>query len=278
MRAAAAAGALLALASLGGGGPAVAAVPRASVVPCGAVLTADVRLAADVVCPGGPGIVLAADGVELNLNGHRLVGPGLRFGPTGVEVAAEDVVVRNGRISGWGVGVSAGSEVDQPGEPRPVSGTVREVRLDGNRKGVEARVAGDLAVRGSRLDGNGWGGSAYVGSRLLVERSTVERNERGLHGFANADGGFAVRDSLVRSNGTGIGCDQDADVSVTGTTVQRNGTGLDVSQCSAVVEGSRFVWNARHVSAYLLEGDVLAVRCTSFTRDGGPVGVPLEPC
>lgn len=258
--------------------PAAAAPPRATVVPCGAVLTTSVRLAADVTCPDGRGIVLAADGIELNLNGHGLTGPGTAPGPVGVRITAEDVVVRNGRISGWSSGVAAGGDVDSPTEPEPTSGTLREVRLDGNRVGVEALDDGDLLVRGSRLDGNAIGGSAFVDGGLVVEDSVVERNTVGLRGFANDDGEFVVRDSLVRSNGTGLRCDQDADITVVATTVQRNGVGLGMDQCSGVVERSRFVWNTAHLQTYLLEQDVLDVACTSFTRDGGPVTVPVRPC
>ncbi|NAZ88720.1 hypothetical protein GTR00_21890 [Kineococcus sp. T90] len=246
------------------------------------MLTTSVRLAADVTCPGGSGTVgvtLAADGIELNLNGHALTGPGVRFGTTGVRVAARDVVVRGGTVRGWSSGVSAGREVDAPDEPVPGRGTVRAARVEGNTVGVDALVGGDLTVRGSRLAGNGRGGFAYVGGRLRVETSTVEGNDVGLAAFSNADGGFVVRDSLVRGNrGAGIACDPDGDFDVNGTTVQRNGTGLAVSLCSGRVEGSRFLWNGRHLDTYLVEGDVVTLACTTFTRDGGPVPLPVQPC
>lgn len=259
--------------------PPASAAPRATVVPCGAVLTTSVRLAADITCPDGRGITLAADGIELNLNGHRLIGPGTgTYGPIGIDIDARDVVVRNGRISAWSTAVSAGPEIDSPVERRVRSATLRSVRLDGNRTGADARVDGRLVVQSSRLDGNLRGGSAYVDGALTVANSTVERNGTGLHGFANDDGEFVVRDSVVRCNGVGLSCSQDADITVRGTTVQRNGTGLDVDQCSGFVDRSTFVWNTRHVQAWLVDSDVLELSCTSFTRDGGPVGFPVEPC
>ena len=279
MRASATASALLALVSLGWGGTATAAVPRTTVVPCEAVLTSSVRLAADVVCPGGVSITLAADGIELNLNGHRVTGPGPVRGTIGVEFTARHVVVRNGRISGWGAGVSAGVDVDDPEPAVLASGTVRQAHITGTGVGVDANVETDLTVRDSRLAGNRVGARAYVGARLLVEGSTVENNVDGVHGFMNAFDGFTVRDSVVRSNrGAGISCGPDGNVAVTGTTVQRNGAGLDVQQCSATVTGSAFVWNRRHITTYVSEGDTVAISCTSFTRDGGPAGFPVAPC
>ena len=80
-------------------GPAAAAV----VTTCGEVVTEDATLAADLHCPSGNGIVVGANGVVVDLMGHTLSGT-----PTGNGVSATDrggVVVRNGTVSGFAVGV-----------------------------------------------------------------------------------------------------------------------------------------------------------------------------
>ncbi|NAZ86143.1 hypothetical protein GTR00_08550 [Kineococcus sp. T90] len=262
-------------------GTAAAAPPRAVVVPCGAVLTTSVRLAADVACPGGTGITLAADGVELNLNGHRLTGPDDGSGTVGVRVAARDVVVRNGTVAGWGTGVLAGT--DPYGEPEqgPVGGVVRQVRAEGNGTGVEVRFEGALAVRDSRLVGNGAGAGALYEGRLLVEGSTADRNGTGLHSFQVGWDGLVVRDSTVRgSRGAGVYCNTDGHAVLERTTVQRNTNGFGAFLCHARISGSDFRWNGEHVdpSTYLVDGDFIEVTCTRFTRDGGPLPFEAEPC
>ncbi|NAZ88088.1 hypothetical protein GTR00_18600 [Kineococcus sp. T90] len=255
------------------------------------MLTRSVRLAADVVCPDGRGLTLAADGIELNLNGHGLTGPGTGPGSstgTGVLVRARDVVVRNGHVSGWASGVRAGVDNDvragvdddlRASAPGTSSASVRDVRLAGNGIGAHAVDGGSLAVRGSRLVGNGWGGYAYHRGRLLVEGSTVELNHTGLLAYGDDRDGLVVRDSTVhRNRGSGVSCGQAGDVVLERTTVQRNPVGLDLDACSARVTGSAFVWNAVHAEVFLDFQDVLEVRCTSFTRDGGPVPFPVQPC
>ena len=61
-------------------GPAYAVPPSASAfeLDCGAIITEDTELTADVVCaegeasPHGYALLIAADGVTLDLNGHRV--------------------------------------------------------------------------------------------------------------------------------------------------------------------------------------------------------------
>ncbi|NAZ88598.1 right-handed parallel beta-helix repeat-containing protein [Kineococcus indalonis] len=273
--------------------PRPAAPPRAATVPCGAVLTTSVRLAADVVCPDGRGLTLAADGVELNLNGHALTGPGrgdgsVESGPTGVRVAADGVVVRGGRISGWGAGVSGRADVTAPEDLQEpyadavLRAAVRDVHLRGNGHGAEALEGVALTLQRTRLSGNVRGAGAYGGGRLLVEDSTAERNGTGLYAAAVPRDGLVLRDVLVRRNTShGVSCSTDGHLDATGVTFQRNGTGLEVFLCAGRLAGSAFVWNGRHVSGYLSAGDVFTVTCTTATRDGGPLdleGLAVQPC
>lgn len=258
-------------------GASAAAAPRAVVVPCGTTLTTSVRLAADVVCPEGGGLQLARDGIELNLNGHSVTGPGAGTDSSGVFFAARDVTVRNGTISGWGTGVTANYSNDDG--PVSVSGTVREARLQGNGVGVDSEQGGDVVVRNSLLSGNSRGGVAVFDGRLRVERSTAEANQTGFFTFSINPGDFVVRDSLIRGNrGAGISCSQDGRYDVDRTTLQRNGTGLDVFECGGIVQNSKFIWNRQHVGGFLVEGDRIDLVCNSYTRDGGPVEFPVQPC
>ncbi|WP_432535310.1 right-handed parallel beta-helix repeat-containing protein [Kineococcus arenarius] len=260
--------------------PAAAAPPRATTVECGAVLTTSVRLAADVVCPDGDGVVLAADGIELNLNGHALVGPGTSSG-AGVLVRAEDVTVRNGTISGWESGVRAGTDPTDPyGEESqgPARAVVRQARLEANGFGVEVRQDGDVQVRNTWLVGNGVGGYVVSYGRLLVEDSTADGNGTGFSSFEVEEDGLVLRGSTVRGGSAGVSCSTDGNVVVERSTLQRNAIGLEAFLCSAWVSDSALVWNGEHVRGYLVDWDTVEVTCTTFTRDGGPLDFPVEPC
>ncbi|WP_337062222.1 right-handed parallel beta-helix repeat-containing protein [Kineococcus sp. G2] len=260
--------------------PAVAAPPRATTVECGAVLTSSVRLAADVVCPDGDGVVLAADGIELNLNGHALVGPGDSSG-VGVLVRAEDVTIRNGTISGWSSGVRAGTDPTDPfgGDSEgPVSAVVRQARVEGNGFGVEVRQDGDVRVRDTWLVDNGTGGYVVSYGRLLVEDSTASGNGTGFFSFEVDRDGLVLRGTTVRDGGAGVVCSTDGNAVLERTTLRRNEVGLAAFLCSAEVSGSAFVWSGEHVRAYLVDWDTVEVTCTTFTHDGGPLDFPVEPC
>ncbi|GAA0308709.1 hypothetical protein GCM10009528_27580 [Kineococcus aurantiacus] len=254
-----------------------AAVPRPSTPACGAVLTSSVRLASDVVCPTGGGLTLAADGIELNLNGHRLVGPGGQG--RGVVVAARDAVVRNGTITGWGTGVEAGPDDPSVDTPPAVSATLRGLRVDRNTTGVRAGWEGALSVRDTWITGGGRGGESFFDGVLRLDHSVVSGNGIGLFSFSVGWDGLVVRDSVLRENSSaGLACGQDGHYDVARSTLQRNGSGVDAFECSGRVVDSRFVWNDRHVTGFLVDGDVMELRCNTYTRDGSPLEFPVTPC
>jgi parallel beta-helix repeat protein len=87
----------------------VAAVPaRASHVQCGDVITQDTTLDSDLVdCPGD-GVVIGADNITLDLNGHTIDGVESQSEPTsGVDTEGHDrVTVENGSIKQFTLGVA----------------------------------------------------------------------------------------------------------------------------------------------------------------------------
>lgn len=101
--------ALAALAVLGAGvAPAVA---QPATVACGTTITSSTVLHQDVgPCPGH-GIIVGADDITLNLNGHRIVGSEGRVDGIGVYLFRRSgVTVTNGTVSGFemGVGIEGG--------------------------------------------------------------------------------------------------------------------------------------------------------------------------
>jgi sugar lactone lactonase YvrE len=75
---------------------------------CGMVVTKNLTLQDDIgPCPGD-GLVISADSVKLNLNGHQLLGDGSRFGNrAGVRIQGHaNVTVSNGTVMGFDAGVA----------------------------------------------------------------------------------------------------------------------------------------------------------------------------
>lgn len=96
-------------------------------VPCGAVITANVTLAADVGPCTGDGIRVAADGVKVNLNGFTINGRNSRNETTTDQIGVRLTGVRNVVVQGPGVvkNFDAGVAIDG-GQANTVKGlTVR---------------------------------------------------------------------------------------------------------------------------------------------------------
>src|SRR4051812_32849057 len=103
-------------------------------VACGDVLNRSVRLAADLTC-SGTALTVAADGVQIDLNGHRLSAAVAKQG-IGIRLEA-NAVIKNGTISGFADGIHADvAEVE-----RPLDATVSQVALRGNAFGVWSSFA-----------------------------------------------------------------------------------------------------------------------------------------
>lgn len=173
------------------GSDAVAA-ERASTPRCGAVIGRSTTLYADLTgCPGD-GLVVAADGVTLNLNGHLVAGLGTP-GTVGIKVVGRRTVrVAGGRVQGFSVGVllaqtarsrvadvtalhntdvgivlvgaadntiadsyTAGGDVGVYLGPDSVRNVVRASTATGNVQGITLDRADGNDILGNRLSGNG---------------------------------------------------------------------------------------------------------------------------
>lgn len=219
---------------------AVPAEATSTPVPgCGATLTTDSRLTADLTCPSGDGLVLG-EGVTLDLNGHTLTGSA---GATAVIAPPlGDVTVRNGTIADWGFGLR--TRVDDE-----IGGTltVWAMTFRGNREGLQ--TDGRLGSTGKVHD---------------VDRSTFIENGVGLDGFY---GDATIRRSRFTANNTAI------DVTTGGITLEKsrvdgNRRGIFCDESDCVVRRSTLVNNetaigsatySPHVFDSILRGNDTAV-------------------
>ncbi len=169
---------------------------------CGDTIVVDTKLYADLVdCPGD-GIVIGADGVTLNLNGHTIDGSGSGIGPgewdPGAGVAVrfhKGVTVKNGSIREFSQGVVLDNAEDA---------RVQGLTLTANMRGIELAITDGSVVEknsiaGSELDGIRLGSS----SGNLIQKNHLVGNVFGV-GIADGSGGNVVAKNQIHDGVTGM--------------------------------------------------------------------------
>jgi hypothetical protein len=173
-----------------GSAPAHAAGPR-----CGAVLTNSTTLRADVTGCTGDGLVVGADRITLDLNGHRVSGTGA----AGIRVAGRRAVtVLDGKVEGFTNNVllhGSTGNVFRRLRVRRSEGRGVEV-LNGSDGNRFEQVASDEGRSGFRLQES---------NRNVLVHITASRNEfNGVFGVAADDN--VVQDGVFADNGeAGVG-------------------------------------------------------------------------
>ncbi|WP_258724838.1 hypothetical protein [Cellulomonas sp. NS3] len=211
---------------------------------CGATLTTDTTLTADLVCAEGDGLRLEGP-ITLDLGGHTLRGPG-----TGRGVLTDNRtngVVTNGTITGWASGVAQANDDFPDGQPVPT--TISGVLFRGNGSGVTGFFAAFDVTR-SRFVDNGTGIDIALFSDATVDRSTFRRNDVAL---------TVGSDNIAR---------------VAASSFVDNGVALLTIDGSVEATSSRFVDNTTTASHYR-GGMVLAdnlVRGSEVGVEGGSFG------
>jgi hypothetical protein len=184
-------------------------------VGCGTTVTADVTLGADLTC-SGPGLIVDADHVTVNLNRHRITGARTSDGVT--SAGHHGVTIRNGTITGFGTGVRFTAQSDT---------RIVKVTVSHNQTGVFSMLGTGIVVTGSQVAGNGLGIGAGGGAGMAVEKTTVTANGAGLV-FAGSSNGNTVRQNLISANETGVTFSESDHSVVDGNRIVDNGTGVSV--------------------------------------------------
>jgi parallel beta-helix repeat protein len=181
---------------------------EASHVSCGDEITADATLDSDLIdCPNN-GIVIGADGITLDLNGHLIDGDGTEFAGCpkdefcDVGVANDGhpgVVVRDGAVREFGVGVLVGGARKN-----------RVVKISSSGHTFFGAVFGDSSrsvIRRSSLSRNiapeGDGIGLFGSDHIRIVRNKIRRNPGpGIHVF-DSNKNLIKRNALSR-NGPAI--------------------------------------------------------------------------
>jgi parallel beta-helix repeat protein len=224
---------------------------------CGDTITADTTLASDLTdCPSN-GIVIGADGITLDLNGHTISGDGKpvrrcrREQICDVGVANDDhagVTIRRGSVRGFAIGVGAfrvrnnrfaGLDSSQnqffgfviAGSSRTVirdSSGHDNPRPDGDGLGVF--MSHDLRIVHNSFRRNGQLGMHIEGStKNLVKGNLVSRNgDFGM--LLEADGTQVRGNRSVRDGGTGILLGLGSRNVIAGNRISGSGEGIAVEK------------------------------------------------
>jgi parallel beta-helix repeat protein len=274
--------ALIALLALSGVTAAAGQSPPAG-LECGDTITADTVLDHDLTgCPSN-GIVIGADGITLDLNGHTISGDGkpVRRCPRrqpcdwGVFNDRHDgVTIRNGSLRGFAVGVLVGG----------VRGN-RLVELSSSHNQFFGFVIVDSArtvIRDSsatnnpRPDGDGLG--VFMSHDLRIVHNSFRRNGQiGIH-IENSTDNLIKGNEFVRNGDFGVFVQADG-TQVRGNRCVRNGTGILVGPGSRnVIAGNRVSLGGEGIAIEKGRGNVVARNVVSRTRHSGiRLGIGAPP-
>jgi len=151
---------------------------------CGATIFGNLKLDEDLVCIGD-GLIVGADGVRIDLNGHSIAGSG-----TGVGVMVADrtdVKISGGTITNFAVAIRTSASTDVE---------IKLVQFVGNPEGIDLQ-AGSI---GNTIKGNVFRGST---TRAIMMRSNAQDNDIKNNVFAGNRIGILVfggADNTIRNN------------------------------------------------------------------------------
>lgn len=228
------------------------------------------------------GIEIAVSNVTLDLNGFALVGVAGSLDGVGVQGQRDNLVVRNGTVSGWG---SDGVNLTAPGAVG-VAGVIENVIAIGNTH-IGIRANAYCVVRGCVARGNGQDGIFVQGPAVIADciadangrdginagpsgvltRSVASANSR--DGVVAANG--ALIEGVTANNNTGDGLSLTTTAIVSGCSAGENqGAGVRTEQICQVVRTAVDRNGARGIDALFA---CIITDCTlsSNTTDGAAV-------
>jgi parallel beta-helix repeat protein len=234
-------------------GSSPAASSLAAQLSCGETITADTTLDADLVgCPNH-GLVIGADGITLDLGGHRIGGDGARFAGCGrrelcdvgvVNDGHDGVTITNGSVSDFDTGVLVATARRN---------LVAGISASGHRFfGIAVADSSRMVVRDSSWnrspapDGDGMG--VFGSHHIRITGNAFRRNAQlGIHVVDSHD--LEIRDNLLSHN-TDMGLLMEADRNeVRGNRCVRNGECMILGPANRnVIVGNRAFGDGRGIA------------------------------
>jgi parallel beta-helix repeat protein len=186
---------------------------------CGDTLTHSVKLTRSLTdCPD-KGLLIGADGITVDLNGHTIDGTVTQladcdvppFGPAGITAGGYDrLTIKNGTVQQFFAGFGAGSETTGMSDSTLRALTARDNRFAGISMGSRTGHNDGNRIVHNQLYGNGCGDGIALNtaSGNLVAHNRSHDNHGGI--FVCCSQHNLVRDNLIRhnaENGITLCCD-----------------------------------------------------------------------
>ena len=157
---------------------------------CGATIIENLKLEDDLACTGD-GLIVGADGLSINLNGHTVAGQGSGAGI--VVTGRRDISIAGGTITAFAVGVRVNASTDV---------VIKQIEFVGNPEGIDLQ-SGSI---GNTIKGNAFRGSVTRGIMLRsnssdndVKHNTFNDNRVGILVFGGADN--MLKDNIISGSG-----------------------------------------------------------------------------
>jgi len=208
---------------------------------CGDTLTHSVTLTRDLTdCPD-QGLVIGADDITVDLNGHTIDGTVTQisdceappFGPSGISNSRYDgVTIKNGTLQQFFQGVNAGSETTGMTNGTLRDLTVRDNRFAGVTMGSRSGHNDGNRIVHNHLYGNGCGDGIGLNTARgnLIADNRAHDNGGGIGLCCSQDN--VVRDNVVTHNsehGISICCDGGANLIEGNEVTDNDAAGIKVS-------------------------------------------------
>jgi parallel beta-helix repeat protein len=201
-------------------GLALAEPAAAAVVACGQTITQSTVLTADVGPCSGPGIIIGANGITLDLGGRHVFGTAEAGEGAGVQVTDRTgVTVRNGTVRGFDIGVAvtrgSGNTVtqltarDNVGSAAAIGGDGIALISSSSNRVLGNTVTGNgpfggitlTALGGGAPAGNLISGNSVLNNIIGHDRVTPTNTETDGIRLENGATGTTVTNNLVVGNG-----------------------------------------------------------------------------
>jgi parallel beta-helix repeat protein len=226
--------------------PSTIAAAARPAIGCGDTITQDTRLTANLVnCPG-TGLVIGADSITLDLNGHTVDGDGTGDDDVGIDVSGHRAVtITHGTVQEFteGVLVSGGSGVALRGltssdeahggitVERSSAVTIADNVVRGAGAGIIVGSSDAVLVSSNRVSASTFGGIALFGSRhVRISDNTVTGSPADAAvGLFDGSSDNEVSANRLSRSGAGIALNNDAARNlIAANTIGHNDSGVIV--------------------------------------------------
>lgn len=211
-------------------------IPLAS-LSCGQVIKTSVKLSSNLQCDSD-GLLVGADGITIDLNGHTLTGPGADKSKIGVSLATSSGVTIQGPgvIQGFQAGV-----LDTGGQ----GDTISKVIFQDNQIAVFATGAKDTSINNNMMFDNDIGFASHSSTGTDFSQNMLNGNKLAGVTLVNSPDNKVDTNTIEKSN-NGIFLDAQSISNDVNTNTVLHNTGVDLNNANGLpinVNKQSFVGN-----------------------------------